>query len=109
MNAKDLMLSPISVEELKQELTELFAKKTLELFSKQEEKRKDPNELLTRKETAKLLNVSLCTLYLWTKQSKLKSYGIENKVYYKKSEIFDCLIIYKTKCIKNSKQNVVKF
>lgn len=48
-------------------------------------------ELLTRKETAKLLRVSLPTLHDWTKRGIIKGYRIEGKVYYKKSEIEESL------------------
>jgi hypothetical protein len=50
-------------------------------------------EILTRKETASLLNVNLSTLWLWTRQKKLQSYGIGNKVYYKYSEIINDFLI----------------
>jgi excisionase family DNA binding protein len=51
-----------------------------------------PEELLTRKETAKLLKINLSTLYLWTKKGRLKSYGISGKVYYKRSEVESALV-----------------
>lgn len=53
------------------------------------EKQKD---ILTREETAKLLSISLPTLWSWTKKNILKSYGIGNRVYYKKEEINEALI-----------------
>lgn len=49
-------------------------------------------ELLTRKETCKLLKIDQSTLWAWTKKGKLKSYGIGNRRYYKKNEIIECLI-----------------
>lgn len=49
-------------------------------------------ELLTRNETAKFLKISLSTLWNWTRLKHLKSYGIGNKVYYKKHEILEALI-----------------
>lgn len=48
---------------------------------------KEPTELLTRNEAKELLKVDLSTLYNWTKKGKLKSYGIGNRVYYKRHEI----------------------
>ena len=48
-------------------------------------------ELLTKKETLKLLKISQSTLWRWTVKNKLSSYGIENRVYYKKSEIIAAL------------------
>lgn len=53
---------------------------------------KTPEEFLSRKATAKLLNINLSTLYLYTKKGILKSYGISGKVYYKRSEVEAALI-----------------
>jgi DNA invertase Pin-like site-specific DNA recombinase len=53
---------------------------------------KTPEEFLSRKATAKLLNINLSTLYLWTKKGVLQSYGISGKVYYKRSEVESALI-----------------
>ena len=53
---------------------------------------KTPEEFLTRKATATLLNINLSTLYLWTKKGVLQSYGISGKVYYKRSEVESALI-----------------
>ncbi|MBW8243044.1 helix-turn-helix domain-containing protein [Muricauda oceani] len=53
---------------------------------------KNPEELLSRSETAELLKINLSTLYLWTKKRKLKSYGLSGKVYYKRSEVESALI-----------------
>lgn len=48
---------------------------------------KEPEEYLTRAEVVKLLKVNQSTLWAWTKAGKLKSYGLGNRVYYKRSEI----------------------
>ena len=48
-------------------------------------------ELLTRKETAELLKVDISTLWHWSKKGVLKSYGISNRVFYKRSEIMEAL------------------
>tara|TARA_R110002012_G_C11668772_1_gene612864 strand:+ start:3846 stop:4124 length:279 start_codon:yes stop_codon:yes gene_type:complete len=53
---------------------------------------KTPEEFLSRKATAELLDINLSTLYLWTKKGKLKSYGLSGKVYYKRSEVESALI-----------------
>jgi excisionase family DNA binding protein len=44
-------------------------------------------ELLTRKEAAKLLGVSLPTLNRWTQQHVIKGYRINTRVRYKRAEI----------------------
>lgn len=46
-----------------------------------------PTEYLTRAEICKLLKIDLSTLYRWTKDSKLPSYGCGNRVYFKRSEV----------------------
>ena len=51
----------------------------------------NPTELLTRKQAAELLQVNLSTLWAWTRAKKLNSYGLGNRVFYKKSELFDAL------------------
>ena len=51
-----------------------------------------PDQLLTRQQTANLLHVDKSTLWHWTKKGKIKSYGIGNRVFYKRSEIDDALI-----------------
>ena len=52
----------------------------------------EAEELLTRNETAKLLKISLSTLWHWSKDGRLKAYGLGNRVYYKKSEILEKII-----------------
>lgn len=47
--------------------------------------------ILTRKETATLLNISLPTLNTWTKNGILKKHGMEGRVYYKKDEVLDSI------------------
>jgi hypothetical protein len=49
------------------------------------------DELLTREEAAKFLKVGLSALHEWTKSKKLISYGIGNRVYYKKNELIASL------------------
>lgn len=58
-----------------------------------------PSEkLLTRKETADKLKISLVTLNDWTKRGMLQSYIIGGRVLYKDSEIEASL--YKTQTVK---------
>ena len=54
--------------------------------------------LLTRKEVAKMLDISLPTLWAWTNKGILISYRIGNKIRYKENEILEAL-----QCI-NAKQ-----
>jgi excisionase family DNA binding protein len=54
------------------------------------------SELLTRKEAADLLGVSLPTLNDWTKNGIVQGYRIASRVRYKKSELESSLKIIRT-------------
>lgn len=77
-------------EQLQKAITENVKSQLEEL--KKNFQPKTPEEFLSRKATAKLLNINLSTLYLWTKKGILQSYGISGKVYYKRSEVESALI-----------------
>ena len=53
-------------------------------------------KLLTRIETAKLLGVTLPTIYDWTKKGVLNAYRIGNRIRYKHAEIMNTLNNNKT-------------
>lgn len=53
---------------------------------------KEPTEYLTRNEVSQLLKVDLSTVHNWCKSGKLQSYGIGSRVYFKRSEIEECII-----------------
>lgn len=53
--------------------------------------------LLSRKETAALLRISLPTLSDWTKKGLIKSYCIGRKVFYKDNEVNSALAEIKPK------------
>ena len=50
------------------------------------------DELLTRDETCKLLQIDSSTLWAWTNKGKVTAYGIANRRYYKRSELMKSLI-----------------
>lgn len=52
----------------------------------------NPDELLTRSEACSLLKINMTTLWNWSKKGKIISYGLGNRVYYKKSELLDSLV-----------------
>ena len=54
-------------------------------------------ELLTREQAADLLDIDLSTLHAWVNKSKLKSYAIGSRRYFKRSEIFESLVELKAK------------
>ena len=51
----------------------------------------DSDEYLTRKQTAKLLQISLVTLRDWSVKGILQSYKIGGRIRYKKSELDEAL------------------
>lgn len=53
----------------------------------------DPGELLTREETAAFLKVGTGTVDRWARYGRLRKYSIHNKVYFKKHEILEELIL----------------
>ncbi|CAA0168213.1 helix-turn-helix domain-containing protein [Tenacibaculum maritimum] len=55
------------------------------------------DKLLTRKQTAEILQVSLVTLWNWTKKGTIKAYRIGNKIRYKESEIIEALQVVNAK------------
>lgn len=48
-------------------------------------------KLLSTEEVTKLLGVTRVTLFTWRKKGLIKSYKIENRVYFKWSEIIESL------------------
>lgn len=55
------------------------------------------DELLTREETCKLLQIDSSTLWHWTNKGRVTAYGIGNRRYYKRSELMEALQVLKTK------------
>lgn len=51
----------------------------------------NPDELLTREETCKFLQIDSSTLWHWTNKGKVTAYGIGNRRYYKKAELLESL------------------
>jgi hypothetical protein len=51
----------------------------------------DNEVLLSRVETCELLKINFSTLWKHTKSGKLISYGIGNRVYYKKPEVLNSI------------------
>jgi hypothetical protein len=48
-------------------------------------------ELLTRDQACTFLTINKTSLWKHTKSGKLKSYGLGNRVFYKKSELLDAI------------------
>lgn len=80
----------ISSEDLKIEIADhlvLHINEVLQGIMKDLRKPKEKPEFLTSKEAAKILKISLPTLYEWRKKRIVIGYRIANKIRYKQSEI----------------------
>ncbi len=71
-----------------QKVVEEVLERKLQSFIPQE---KEKLTLLTRKDTAKLLCISLPTLHDWTKNGTIKAHRIGNRILYKLDEVNEAL------------------
>lgn len=85
-NVNPDQLTKIVLDGVKKQLDEL--KKTFQP--------KEPTEYMTRNEVKELLHVDISTIHNWTKQGKLKSYGIGNRIYYKRHQVEQAIIAIET-------------
>ena len=88
---KQILLSCISPEELKQLIKEVIKEELVVL--KKDLAVKESDVLLTRSETCELLKIDSSTLWSWTKKGKITCYGIGARRYYKIDEILKSLIV----------------
>lgn len=80
-------LHSFELSDIKKVVEEVLSKKLNEFKTPEKKSLK----LLTRKETAKILCVSLPTLHDWTKTGIVIAHRIGNRVLYKPDEISDAL------------------
>ena len=83
---ESIILQSVSVSELKELISE-----TIQEQIGQIQKPLPKTELLTRKEAAEILGISLPTLHYWTKDGKVPAYRIGNRVRYKRDEVLSSL------------------
>jgi excisionase family DNA binding protein len=79
-----MFLSGITLEQLASALKPLLDHYTISVTE-------TSNELLSREEACELLKINKTSLWKHTKNGKLKSYGIGNRVLYKRSELLDSI------------------
>ncbi len=84
-----IILQNLTEEQLVKLITQLF-KEQLKEFKKEFEQTPE-NDLLTREDVCKMLNFNKTSLWKHTKSGKLKSYGIGNRVLYKRSEVLEAV------------------
>jgi len=96
---KSIILSELSVDEFKEILSESLkaCNQTHISYSPEKETR-----YLTRKETAKILKISLPTLHEYTKSGFLKSYRLGKNIRYKRIDIENALLEIKHKKFRRS-------
>ena len=87
---EQIILSGLTLEQLGQ----MIGDKIKEVFDLKEQTKKQTSsakeaKYITRKETAKLLHISLPTLNEWTKDGTLTSYRIGTRVLYKPEEVME--------------------
>jgi len=87
MTNSAIQLMQIDIESFGQFIQKLVREELEKIIPVQSEEK----ELYTREETAKLLNVSLTTLFHWNNDGTLKNTKIGNRVYYSKEEVFSKL------------------
>ena len=88
---KSILLHCVSLEEF-----EIIVKRAVSealYFKYKVEEKNDNDYLLTRDEACKLLKISKTSLWKWSKNGRIKSYGIGNRVYYKKEELIKSLTL----------------
>lgn len=86
---KEIQMIRISPDELSELISEKIGNR---LSALEKSVAPQPEQFLTREETAQLLNIDKSTLWSWTKKGKLIAYGLGNRVYYKRSEIESALV-----------------
>ena len=82
-----IILQGITVDELLRKIETIIETKLEERAQQRKQEENLRTKYLSRLEVSKLLKITLPTLHEWSKDGKLKSYNIGNRVLYKESEI----------------------
>jgi excisionase family DNA binding protein len=90
---QQIIISGLTVEQFGQiiedKIKQAFALK--EGANKKASLTRKEEKFISRKETAKLLHISLPTLHDWTKEGKLESYRIGTRILYKPEEVMEAV------------------
>ena len=87
MTNSAIQLMQIDIDSFGQFIQKLVREELEKIIPVQSEEK----EFYTREETAKLLNVSLTTLFHWNNDGTLKNTKMGKRVYYSKDEVFSKL------------------
>jgi len=94
MSTNSILLETLSVDQLQQLIGTSIKAGILEL-QKELQTKNNSEELLTREEACQFLKIDSSTLWAWSNQGKVKSYGIGARRYYKRSELMESLTLLK--------------
>lgn len=83
MNKKLIFLYGITPQELANEIAN--CQKPIKTAESAED------DLITRAQACKILNINLTTLWKHTKSGRLKSFGIGKRVYYSKQQVLEAV------------------
>ena len=86
--SKNLLIQNVTLQELQEMISNTLEEKFKALNISTRERVEE--DLLTRKETAKLLRISLPTLADWTRQGILKSINLGRRVLYARLKCNGC-------------------
>lgn len=89
-----IILQGTTTEQLVNLISENVKSQLLD-FKKSLQSNEANDDLLSRSETCKLLQIDSSTLWHWTNKGKVTAYGICNRRFYKRSEIMKALTILK--------------
>lgn len=87
---KVVQISSVTPEELVREIVKLVEER-FKSFKKEFQPKDD--ELLTRKEAARLFKVDESTIFNWNRKGKIKKYMMGARAYYKKQEILSSMVV----------------
>ena len=84
---EQIVINGIGAKELLQSVTEIVKSEIKDFHNQHQQPKQQEVILLTRKEVASLLSISLVTLNEWTKTKKIPSIKIGSRVRYDRDEV----------------------
>ena len=92
----EILLNGISFEQLQNSIQTIVSNEVQRAINALTPPADDTPELLTRKQTAQILGISLVTLNVWTKNGIIPAKRIGGSVRYEKHTVYDSLKDIKT-------------
>jgi len=94
------IFSSISIDELRTVISETVIDEVRKLLLPTQQPQQ--TELISRKETAKILGISLVSLASWQNSGLIPAYRINTRVRFKRDEVMSCLTAIQTKSFKGA-------